>query len=494
MRIHNTLSGQKEEFSTPDNKVGMYVCGPTVYDMPHLGHARVEVIFDVVRRWLEYRKLEVNYIHNITDVDDKIIKKAKDAGKSEKEIADKYEKAFFSACKKLAVKPATKYPKATEHIPEMIELVKKLLENGHAYVIENAGVYYDISKFPQYGKLSHQPVEQLKAGARVEVEERKRSPLDFALWKLTTEPNELAWDSPWGRGRPGWHIECSVMSAKYVGRLDIHGGGLDLIFPHHENEIAQSEGAYGKEFSRFWMHNGFITVNKEKMSKSLGNFFTVKDILKKYDPEAVRLFILSTHYRGPIDYAPEQLEYATKSLEGLRKTVELATNAIAKNKTDGQPIKKLVKHIAKNFEDAMDDDFTTTNALAALYELSTLINNSLEMAPAKELRYALSKYKKLAGVLGLKLKPGKIKVKKIGAELAAYISELHAQIKQKTPEIELPASLPADEDALITYVVELRERVRKKGLYELSDSIRAKLGSMGLVIEDTPEGAKWKRA
>ncbi|MFA6036269.1 MAG: cysteine--tRNA ligase, partial [Candidatus Micrarchaeia archaeon] len=249
MRIHNTLSGQKEDFTTPDGKVGMYVCGPTVYDMPHLGHARVEVIFDVVRRWLEYRKMEVNYIHNITDVDDKIIKKAKDAKKSEKEIADKYEKAFFSACKKLAVKPATKYPKATEHIPEMIELVQKLLQNGHAYIIEGSGVYYDISKFAEYGKLSHQPLEQLKSGARVEIEEKKRSPLDFALWKSVAADNgELSWDSPWGRGRPGWHIECSVMSAKYVGRLDIHGGGLDLIFPHHENEIAQSEGAYGKQF------------------------------------------------------------------------------------------------------------------------------------------------------------------------------------------------------------------------------------------------------
>ena len=490
MRIHSTLSGQKEDFSTPDSKVGMYVCGPTVYDMPHLGHARVEVVFDVVRRWLEYRKFEVNYVHNITDVDDKIIKKAKEAHKSEKEIADKYEKAFFSACKKLAVKPATKYPRATEHIPEMIQLVDLLIKNGHAYIIEGAGVYYDISKFAEYGKLSHQPLEQLKAGARVEVEAKKRSPLDFALWKCTSEPNELSWDSPWGRGRSGWHIECSVMSAKYVGRLDIHGGGLDLIFPHHENEIAQSEGAYGRQFARFWMHNGFITVNREKMSKSLGNFFTVKDILRKYEPEAVRLFLLSTHYRGPIDYTQEQLDLSTKSLEGLRRTVELASDAIAKNRAEGEPVRKQVKALVSNFENAMDDDFTTTNALAALYELSGLINNSLEMTSAAELKYALGKYKKLAGVLGLKLKPKKAKAGKIQMDDSSRKFFSGIAGAEKSGELSIAKELT---DELTTYLVGLRDEFRKKGDYGKSDQIRAKLAEMGITIEDTPEGAKWRR-
>ncbi|RLG19489.1 cysteine--tRNA ligase, partial [Candidatus Micrarchaeota archaeon] len=479
----NTLSGEKQEFDTPDGKVGLYVCGPTVYDLPHLGHARVEIVFDVVRRWLEYRKFDVKYVQNITDVDDKIIKKAGEEGKSEQEIAERYTKAFFSDCKKLGVKPSALYPKATEHVPEMLALIGKLIESGHAYVIEGAGVYYDISKFPDYGKLSHQSPEQLKAGVRIGVEKQKRSPLDFALWKAA-KPDEIQWDSPWGKGRPGWHIECSVMSLKYVERLDIHGGGRDLIFPHHENEIAQSEGAGHVPFARFWMHNGFITVNKEKMSKSLGNFQTIRQVLKQYEPEAVRLFMLSTHYRGPIDFAPEQLDQASNSLEGLRRSRELAEDAISKNKTEGTPIKKQVKEIVKKFEEAMDDDFTTPNALAALYELSTLLNNSLESTSAKELKYALSKYKKLAGVLGFKFKRKKAKAKKIGKKLEAYIKTITSDT----------SFVGKGEDELIDYVVKLRDEMRKQGKFELSDQIRAKLSEFGIILEDTAEGTKWRRA
>ncbi|MDO8339950.1 MAG: cysteine--tRNA ligase [Candidatus Burarchaeum sp.] len=492
MRIFNTLSGDKEDFTTPDGKVGMYVCGPTVYDMPHLGHARVEIVFDIVRRWLEYRHFDVTYVQNITDVDDKIIRRAGEQGISEKELAEKYTKVFFADCKKLGVKPSTSYPRATEHIPGMIALVQKLLENGHAYVVEDAGVYYDISKFAEYGKLSHQSTEQLKAGARVEVEERKRNPLDFALWK-SAKPDEPSWDSPWGKGRPGWHIECSVMSAKYVERLDIHGGGRDLIFPHHENEMAQSEGAYGKQFARFWMHNGFINVNSEKMSKSLGNFKTIRAVLKGHEAEAVRLFMLSTHYRGPIDFTPEQLDQAASSLEGLRRTKELAEEALARGRTEGEPIKKRVKEVVKKFEEAMDDDFTTPNALAVLYELSSLINENLDKTPAKDLAYALSKYKKLAGVLGLKLKPKKVKARRIGPQLPAFVNEVHGKIRAATNEIPLPSDLPKGEDDLITHLVDLRGEVRKKGLYAISDEIRAKLGGMGVVIEDTAQGAKWRR-
>ncbi|MCX6777255.1 MAG: cysteine--tRNA ligase, partial [Candidatus Micrarchaeota archaeon] len=299
MKIYDTMKRKETELTSPDGEIGMYVCGPTVYDYPHLGHARSEIVFDMVRRYLEYRGFKVKYVHNITDVDDKIIKKAGEEGKKPEEIAEKFTKEYFSDMERLGIKKADAYPKATENIKEMIALVKGLAEKGVAYVT-STGVYFEVKKFGGYGKLSKQNLEELESGARVCVDEEKRDPLDFALWKFS-KPGEPKWPSPWGEGRPGWHIECSVMSSKYLKRLDIHGGGKDLVFPHHENEIAQSEAHSGKEFSRYWMHNGFININKEKMSKSLGNFITLRSILEKVEADVVRLFVLNTHYRGPIN-------------------------------------------------------------------------------------------------------------------------------------------------------------------------------------------------
>src|SRR3989338_6194554 len=468
MRIFNTLSGEKEEFTTPDGKVGMYVCGPTVYDMPHLGHARVELVFDVVRRWLEYRRFDVTYVQNITDVDDKIIRRASEQGISEKELAEKYTKVFFADCKKLGVKPSTSYPKATEHIPEMIALVQKLLENGHAYVIESAGVYYDISKFAEYGKLSHQSTEQLKAGARVEVEERKHNPLDFALWK-SAKPDEPSWDSPWGKGRPGWHIECSVMSSNILGdEFDIHGGGIDLIFPHHENEIAQSEVA-GKKFARYWIHNGLLTINKEKMAKSLGNFISIEDILSKYPSDVLKILFLQTHYSHPVDFSWEKMDEAKKAQDRFY----ILFDKLNRDKRQGTPYhkgtgqardkenesaQKEINAFKEKFEKAMDDDFNTAEALAVLFDLVTCINkNFSELYLAKDTLIELGK------VLGL-FESGKISGN----------------------------SIDSSEKSEIENLINLRIAARKNKDFKEADKIRKELEEKGIILEETKEGTTWR--
>src|SRR3989338_3123551 len=454
MRIFNTLSGEKEEFTTPDGKVGMYVCGPTVYDMPHLGHARVDLVFDVVRRWLEYRRFDVTYVQNITDVDDKIIRRASEQGISEKELAEKYTKVFFADCKKLGVKPSTSYPKATEHIPEMIALVQKLLENGHAYVIESAGVYYDISKFAEYGKLSHQSTEQLKAGARVEVEERKHNPLDFALWK-SAKPDEPSWDSPWGKGRPGWHIECSVMSSNILGdEFDIHGGGIDLIFPHHENEIAQSEGA-GKKFARYWIHNGLLTINKEKMAKSLGNFITIEDILSKYPADVLKILFLQTHYSHPVDFSWEKMEEAKKAYERIdilmKKLKDIKEEITSDKDIDGYRLK---------FEEVMDDDFNTAQALGTIFEIVSFVNKSIENE--KKAGYAKKTLIDLGKVLGL--------FDGLTRHYSMEFSETIALIES------------------VNLLIKNRNEARGKKDFKEADRIRKELEEKGIILEDTKHG------
>ncbi|MFH0817282.1 MAG: cysteine--tRNA ligase, partial [Candidatus Micrarchaeota archaeon] len=454
---------------------------PTVYDYAHLGHARSEIVFDIIRRYLEYRGFKVNYIHNITDVDDKIIKKANEEGKTADEIAKKFTEKYLKDTKDLGIKPATVYPKATEHIQEMIALVKVLLDKGFAYPT-STGVYFEVSKFKEYGKLSKQNLEQLESGARVDVDEEKKSPLDFALWKLA-KPGEPSWDSPWGKGRPGWHIECSAMSPKYLKRLDIHGGGRDLIFPHHENEIAQSEAASGKELARYWMHNGFINISGEKMSKSLGNIKTIRGILEKYGPWAVRVFILNGHYRGPMNFDEDALKQAKTGYERLCNTTELAKEAKdgQSDPTTDAELKKATLSSKQKFIEAMDDDFNSSFAVAELFALSSAINTYIgkEKINKDVLEVSIQTYCELAGSVGLEFEnkdkgPGK-KLEEI-AEVARKVG--------LTPA--------GNAEAILEMLVKERESARKRKDYAKSDAVRKELDSIGIILEDKKEGVRWK--
>ncbi|MBW2040141.1 MAG: cysteine--tRNA ligase, partial [Deltaproteobacteria bacterium] len=388
LRVYNTMTQRKEEFiPLRGGRIGMYVCGVTVYDLCHIGHARSAVVFDVIYRYLRHRGYEVTYVRNFTDVDDKIINRAQQEGTSTEEIATRYINEFNADMDALGLEKPTIEPKATDHIPDMIHMVQRLLEEGYAYAI-NGDVYFSVEGFSEYGKLSKRSLEEMQAGARIEVDERKRNPLDFALWKAA-KPGEPSWDSPWGRGRPGWHIECSAMSQKYLGdTFDIHGGGKDLIFPHHDNEIAQAEGATGKLFVRYWLHNGFVNINKEKMSKSLGNILTIKEILNEYHPEVMRLFFLSRHYRSPIDYSRQEMEVARRNLERFYQTLA-GINEILDKETEGidtregfspeeKAIYRRVEEFPTKFKEAMDDDFNTAAALAAIFELSRDLNRLLQ--------------------------------------------------------------------------------------------------------------------
>lgn len=481
MKIYNTMSGKKEELEIPDGQVGMYVCGPTVYDYAHLGHARSELVFDIIRRYIEYRGFTVNYIHNITDVDDKIIKKANEEKKTPDTIAKKFTDEYLADMDALGIKKATAYPKATENIPEMVALVKGLVDKGFAYVT-STGVYFEVSKFKGYGKLSKQNLEQLEAGARVDVDEEKRSPLDFALWKLA-KPGEPSWDSPWGKGRPGWHIECSAMSPKYLKRLDIHGGGRDLIFPHHENEIAQSEASSGKVHARYWMHNGFINISGEKMSKSLGNIKTVRGILEKYGAGAVRLFVLNGHYRGPMNFDEDALKQSKAGFERLCNTVELAREAKEGDYEifADEELKETARTSRKKFTEAMDDDFNTPFAMAELFALSSAINAYLGKGKVNReaLEEAVAVYLELAGAVGLQLTSS-------AASAGKKIEEIIAVAKRfgLTPK-------GTAEEILSVLVLE-RENARKKKDYAKSDGIRKELLAIGIILEDKKEGARWK--
>ncbi|SNR72494.1 cysteine--tRNA ligase [Desulfurobacterium atlanticum] len=470
IKVYNTLTGKKEEFKPLEGKsIKMYVCGPTVYDDAHIGHARSAVVFDVIRRWLEERGYKVTVVRNYTDIDDKIIKRAKERNLTWKEIAERYIKSFEADMKALNVKEPTFKPKVTEHIPDIIKMIEGLIEKGYAYE-SDGDVYFSVEKFPQYGKLSKRKKEELLAGARILPGEKKKNPLDFALWKKSKE-GEPGWDSPWGKGRPGWHIECSAMSMKYLGEtMDIHGGGLDLIFPHHENEIAQSESFTGKPFVKYWLHNGFVMVNSEKMSKSLGNFFTIKEILKEFPPDVLRLFLLLTHYRSPIDFSFERLKESKNALERL-KNIILSKQAIekipvAENSTETINISKF----KEEFEKAMDDDFNTAKAIGVLFELGKEINIRKDKA----------------------LKEGKISAdeKESLIESISFIEEALKILGFKLSQEKSSGEL---EDKLIQLLIDIRQDLRKEKNFKLADKIRDKLKELGITLEDLPTGTVFKK-
>ncbi len=464
MKVFNTITRKKEELiPLVPGEIKMYSCGPTVYNYFHIGNARPFIIFDILRRYLEYKGYKVTFVQNFTDVDDKIIKKAKEEKISEKEVAEKFIKEYFKDAEALGIRKADYHPRVTENIPEIIDLIKKIEENGLTYTI-NGNVYYDTTKFSDYGKLSKQNLEELEAGARVDIGDEKRNPMDFVLWK-SQKPGEPAWNSPWGLGRPGWHIECSAMSMKYLGEtMDIHSGGQDLIFPHHENEIAQSEGATGKPFARYWMHNGFINVDNEKMSKSLGNFFTVREVSEVYDLEIVRLFMISSHYRSPINFSNELLDSIKNSLERLyiaKNNLKYLLSKAEEREESGSESnvkESLLKH-KDRFIEAMDDDLNTADAISAIFDLVRDINANINDNFSKStIRYALDLYMELAGVLGL----------------------LGKEEKSLDGEIET--------------LIEKRQKARKEKNWVLADEIRDDLNSRGIILEDTSSGVKWRRS
>ena len=466
MYIYNSMSRKKEEFKPiHEGKVGIYSCGPTVYDYFHIGNARPFITFDVLRRQLEREGYEVTFVQNFTDVDDKMIRRANEEGITVKELADRFITAYYEDAKALGVRPATVHPKATEHIPEIIHLVQTLIEKGHAYATPSGDVYYRVSSYPGYGKLSGQSVEDREMGAseRLDVETDKESPADFALWKAQ-KPGEPAWESPWGMGRPGWHIECSAMSMKYLGEtFDIHCGGKDLLFPHHENEIAQSEGATGHPYVHYWMHNGFINIDNQKMSKSLNNFFTVRDIAKEYDLEVVRYFLLSAHYRSPINFSRDQIEAASSSLSrlynarnNLRFLLENGENRDMN--PDEEAFCQRLKEYEHKFDAAMDDDLNTADALGAVFELVKDANVSLSNSSAKAaIQAALDSLLAICGVLGI---------------------------------------LSKDENAIpekIQKMLDERAEARKNRNWSRSDELRDAIKAEGYTVEDTKQGQKIHR-
>lgn len=459
MRIFNTLTREKDEFKPiTEGEVKIYACGPTVYNYIHIGNARPLCVFDVLRRYFEWRGYKVSFVQNFTDIDDKLIKRANEEGSTVPEIAERYIKEFWTDADGLNVKHATVNPRATENIDQIQSIISALVEKGYAYQ-SGGDVYYRAKKFSGYGKLSHQPLEDLEAGARIDVTEIKEDPMDFCLWK-GAKPGEPYWDSPWGKGRPGWHIECSAMACRYLGKtIDIHCGGLDLIFPHHENEIAQSEAANGCEFAHYWMHNGFINVDNHKMSKSLGNFFTVRDVAEKYGYEPIRYMMVSCQYRSPINYSYEVIEQAKNSLERLytcRDNIDFAL----KNAKDGGEAPEFIEKRKQEFIAAMDDDLNTADALAAIFMLVRDINTLIaEGAGKTALEACADMFDQLTGVLGL-----------------VYNRKTEA--------------LDSDIEALI----EQRTAARKAKDFKTADEIRDKLKAMGIVLEDTPQGVKWTRA
>jgi cysteinyl-tRNA synthetase len=465
MKLYNTLSRTKEEFEPLNDKiVNMYVCGPTVYNYIHIGNARAFIVFDTVRRYLEYKGYKVNYVQNFTDIDDKIIKRAQEENVTTKELAEKYIHEYFKDADNLGIKRATVHPKATEHIEDIVKFIKILIDKGYAYVV-NGNVYFETAKFKDYGKLSHKNIEELQAGARIEINEEKKNPLDFVLWKAQ-KPGEPAWDSPWGRGRPGWHIECSVMSTKYLGKtLDIHAGGPDLIFPHHENEIAQSEALYGQQFSKYWMHIGYLNINNEKMSKSKGNFFTVREITEKYHPEVLRLFMLMAHYRNPINFSLDLMDQANSAYERLLNAMANLKHllTVCKERELNEEEKRIVEKFEeykKEFEEAMDDDFNTADAISVLFEMAKTANINLSGNSSKELvKYILNMFLKLSEILGL----------------------FYRSVKTDIDDEEILA------------LIEKRQQARKEKNWKLADEIRDRLREKGIILEDTPEGVRWKR-
>ena len=467
MKIYNKLTRQKEEFvPVHPGKVGMYVCGPTVYNYIHIGNARPMIIFDTVRRYFEYKGYEVNYVSNFTDVDDKIIKKANEEGVTATEIAERYIKECKQDMEALNIKPATHQPRATEEIGGMIKMIQTLIEKGHAYEVDGT-VYFKTRSFKDYGKLSKKNIDDLEAGHReikVTGEEGKKDPLDFVLWKPKKE-GEIAWDSPWGEGRPGWHIECSEMSKKYIGdTIDIHAGGEDLIFPHHENEIAQSEACNDEKFANYWMHNGFLNINNKKMSKSAGNFFTVREIGEKYPLQVIRFFMLSAHYRTPLNFSDTLVESAKTGLDRILTAIDLCREMAAKEETgslsdaEKEHFAK-VEALVKKFEDAMEDDFNTADAVSAIFEIVRESNSTVKDFSADYAKKVLKVLEDLCGVLGI----------------------------ETTKEEEI-----LDEE--IEKLIEERQAARKNKDFARADEIRDQLLEQGIVLKDTREGVKWSRA
>ncbi len=487
VRIYNTLTGRVEEF-VPINppKVSIYTCGVTVYDNSHVGHGRSLIVFDTFRRYLEYLGYHVRFIRNFTDIDDKIINRAKNECTDFMSIANRYIASYYQDMEAIRVKPADVEPRVTEHIQEIINVIQTLIQKGYAYVSEG-DVYFDVSSFPEYGKLSKRNIEELQAGARVEPSEKKKDPLDFALWKAA-KAGEPAWDSPWGPGRPGWHTECVAMIFKHLGEtIDIHGGGLDLVFPHHENEIAQAEAATGKPFARYWMHNGLVTVGGQKMSKSLGNYVTLKEVYTKYHPDVLRLLVLFTHYRSPLDFSWEKMEEAKRAYERIRDALVDLEVLKKLPVVESKEIPKLyekVKQVEESFFRELSEDFNTPAALSHIFSLVTDLNKIKNSAferrslPSNELQayeFAVrSVLNNMRGIFGL-------------------FEDIYPTCEVKeTVNKELSSGEVLDEK-LVSLLVEIREAARKEKVYKIADYIRDKLKEMNIILEDTPAGTKWKR-
>ncbi|MGA9140923.1 MAG: cysteine--tRNA ligase [Methanocella sp.] len=468
LRFYNTLTSTVEDFRPiQDMVVRMYVCGPTVYDYSHMGHARSYIMFDVIRRFLKYRGYNVIYVQNFTDVDDKILRKAAELDVTPLEVSRRYIAAYFEDFDRLNVMRADYYPRVSENMDSIIDMITGLVEKGHAYVSDGS-VYFSIDSMKNdVGVLSHQSYDALKVGARIEPDERKRNPMDFVLWKASKPGECIYWESPWGKGRPGWHVECSAMSIKLLGdQIDIHGGGMDLIFPHHESEVLQSEAFTGKRpFAKYWIHNGFLLINKEKMSKSLGNFFLIRDVLKKYPPEVVRFFILNTNYQGPLDYSDAALDEAKRSHARIRNAVSEVESRLGQpaGQASGHDIALLADESLAKFDAAMDDNFSTREALAVVFdwtrEINRLLGGSLS---TDELKQIMALYKHFSEILGI-----------------AWIPVACADVLS---------------DELLALIVDIRQAVRKKKDFETSDLIRSRLKDLGITIEDTKEGIKIKKS
>ena len=477
MKLYNTMTNKIEEFKTiEENKVKMYVCGPTVYNYIHLGNARPIVVFDTLARYFKYKGMEVDYVQNFTDVDDKIINKSIEEGISASEVSEKYIKCFFEDINRLNILESVKRPKVTENMAEIIEIIQKLIDNGFAYE-KDGDVYFEVKKYKDYGKLSNQKIEELELGARIDVSEIKKNPMDFALWKKKKKEGEPFWESPWGQGRPGWHIECSAMAKKYLGdTFDIHGGGQDLVFPHHENEIAQSKCAYHGNFANYWLHNGFIQINGDKMSKSLGNFFLLREILEKFSGNVVRLFILSTHYRKPINFSFENMEDTKKALQNIVKSMNKFEGIVEKYKNEKTvEIKNLdfsqkIDEFDKKFEDAMDEDMNTPQALATIFDQIRETNKFISVNK-DELSTIYAEIEK--SYESLKRKIGNV----FGIEI-----EMENSAKEEDGEnMELTKKL-------IELLIKLRSEARSEKNFKLSDEIRDELKGIGVEIKDNRDG------
>ena len=475
LKIHNSLTRQKEIF-TPrvPGKVGMYVCGMTVYDYCHVGHARVMVVFDVVARYLRASGYDVTYVRNITDIDDKIIKRASENNEPKGALTERFIQAMHEDSAALGVLPPDHEPRATTSIDEIIAMIGRLVERGYAYQAKNGDVYYDVSRFENYGALSGKRMEDLRAGERVAVDEAKHDPLDFVLWK-SAKPDEPSWPSPWGAGRPGWHIECSAMSTKCLGdHFDIHGGGADLMFPHHENEIAQSEAATGHHFVNYWLHNGFVQINEEKMSKSLGNFFTVREVLKRYQPEVVRYFILSSHYRSPLNYSEQNLDSAKAALDRFYtalRDVPVGGAAVDVDRGD----------YTARFNAAMDDDFNTPEAIAVLFDIARELNRAKAENKADEARILAALLCRLGDTLGI-----------LQQDVDSYFKGLRSVHADLAASWNIEGA-PLSEDR-ITDLIAQRLAARKAKNWKESDRIRDELKAQGVILEDGPQGTAWRRA